>query len=161
MQIIQGKITGLQWSIIRQNHWTLKYRSLQPIILIRSILASHLLIIQHWKTLQDKKQIYWTMKSRSLRPTFICKINLCVALTHYLEVWRAFKTKGKIIEPWTICHHHLPVIMRSKIKSHSLIIPKMIFDNQIVFKIWGSHYRSLWPTIVMRSITASHWFIMP
>ena len=58
---------------IRQNHWTMKYRSLWPIFILRSKGASHWLIIQMFdinpsNSLQDIRQNHSTVKYRLQLP---------------------------------------------------------------------------------------------
>ena len=61
---------------IRQNHWTMKYRSQWPINILRSDIGSYWLIVQEYdvqllNSFQDTRQNHWTMKCRSQWPTFI------------------------------------------------------------------------------------------
>ena len=66
---------------IRQNHWTMKYRSHGPTFILRSNVGSYWPIIPKYDThtsnsLQDVPQNHWTMKYRSQWPTFIFRSNI-------------------------------------------------------------------------------------
>ena len=61
---------------IRQNHWTMKYRSYRPIFILRSNVGSNWPLIPKYdvytsNSLQDVMQNHWTMKYRSQWPIFI------------------------------------------------------------------------------------------
>ena len=66
---------------IRQNHWTMKFRSQWPMFIFRSNFGSYWLIIPNndvhkSNSLQDIRQKHWTMKYRSQWPTFILRANI-------------------------------------------------------------------------------------
>ena len=66
---------------IRQNHWTMKYRSQWPTFIFRSNIRSYWLILPKYgvhisNSLQDIRQNHWTMKYRSQWPTFIFRSNI-------------------------------------------------------------------------------------
>ena len=63
---------------IRQNHWTMKYRSQWPTFILRSNVGLYWLKILKCdvhtsNNLQDIRQNHWTMKYRSQWPTFILR----------------------------------------------------------------------------------------
>ena len=66
---------------IRQNHWTMKYRSQWPIFILRSNFGSYWLIIPNnnghtSNRLQDIRQNHWTIEYRSQWPTLILRSNV-------------------------------------------------------------------------------------
>ena len=66
---------------IRQNHWTMKYRSMWLTFIQISNIWSYWLIIPKYdihtsNSLQDIRQNHWTMKYRSQWPTFILRANV-------------------------------------------------------------------------------------
>ena len=66
---------------IRQNHWTMKYRSQWHTFILRSNVVSYWLIIPKYdvhtsNSLQDTRQNHWTMKYRSQWPTYILRSNV-------------------------------------------------------------------------------------
>ena len=58
------------WNI-RQNQWTMKYRSHWPTFILRSCVGSYWFIIPN--SLQAIRHNHWTMKYRSQWPTFILR----------------------------------------------------------------------------------------
>ena len=82
---------------IRQNHWTITYRSKRPTFILRSNVGSYKLIILKYEvhtanSLQDIRQNQWTMKYRSQRPTFILRSNVLNTRKYFLEVTLNFIT---------------------------------------------------------------------
>ena len=66
---------------IRQNHWTMNYRSQCPTNILRSNIGLSWLIIPKYgvhisNSLQVIRQNHWTMKYRSQWPTFILRSNV-------------------------------------------------------------------------------------
>ena len=65
---------------IRQNHWTMEYRSQWPTLVLRSNVRSYCPIIPKYyvhisNSLQDVMQNHWTMKYWSQWPIFILRSN--------------------------------------------------------------------------------------
>ena len=59
---------------IRQNHWTMEYRSQWPTLIMRSNVGLYWFILQKYdvhtsNSLQDIRQNHWTMKYRSCWPS--------------------------------------------------------------------------------------------
>ena len=106
---------------IKQNHYTMKYRSCWLIFTLRSKFGSPCLIIWKYDThasnsLGDIRQTIWTMKYRPHRPTFILRSNV-------MSYW--------------------PLIPKYDVhKSNSL---QDIRQNH-----WAIKYRSQWPIFILR-----------
>ena len=116
---------------IRQNHWTIKYRSQWPTFILRSRIKSYWLIIPRYhvntsNSLQDIRQNHWTMKYRSQWPTFILRSSI---KSYWLIISR----------------YHVNT-------SNSL---QDIRQNH-----WTIKYRSQWPTFILRSSIKSYWLII-
>ena len=85
---------------IRQNHWTMKYRSQWPKFILRSNIGSYRLIIPKYdvhisNSFQDIRQNHWTMKYRSQWPTFILRSNI----VSYWLIFQKFDVHHQIIHP--------------------------------------------------------------
>ena len=100
---------------IRQNHWTMKYRSHRPTFIFRSNVTSYWPITTKYyvhlsNSVQDVMQNHWTMKYRSQWPIFILRSNFG---SYWLIIPNnnihpsVFKTQGKITGPRNICHSDL------------------------------------------------------
>ena len=102
---------------IRQNHWTMKYRSQWYTFIVRSNVDSYWLIIPKYvhtsNSLQDIRQNHWTMKCKSQWPRFIFRSNIGSywLIIPELKNQTVFKIKGKIIGPWTIRHTDLHLFL--------------------------------------------------
>ena len=91
---------------IRQNYWTMKYRSQWPIFIMRSNFGSYWLIIPNnivhtSNSLQDIRQNHWTMEYRSQWPTFILRSNAgsywFILPYFYKQNNKATKWYGKLV----------------------------------------------------------------
>ena len=75
---LSENMTLMQQRDIRQNHWTMKYRSHRPTFILRSNVGSYWPIIPKYyvlisNSLQDVTQNHWNMKYRSQWPIFILR----------------------------------------------------------------------------------------
>ena len=123
---------------IRQNHWSMKYRSHRPTFILRSNIGSYWPIIPKYdvqkiivhtsNSLQNVTQNHWTMKYRLQWPIFILRSRLWVILTHN----------------------------QKKNNVHTSNSLQDIRQNH-----WTMECRSQWPTIILRSNVGSYWFILP
>ena len=116
---------------IRQNHWTMKYRSWGPTFILRSCIGSYWFIIPNndyptWNSLQGKRHIHWPIKYMSQWPTFILRSN-------FWSYW---------------------FILR-KYDVHTSNSLQDIRQNH-----WTVKYRSQWPTFILGSCIGSYWFII-
>ena len=119
--------SSIKYKDIRQNQWTMKYRSQWPTFIFRSNTGSYWLIIPKYgvhisNSLQVIRQNHWTMKYRSQWPTFIFRSNF---------------GSYRLIIPNNGVH-----------TSNSL---QGIRQNN-----WTMKYRSQWPTFIFRSNIGSH-----
>ena len=117
---------------IRQNHWTIKYRSQWPKFILRSNVVSYRLIILKYdvhaaNSLQDIRQNHRIMKYKSQWPSIIFRSNV-----------------GSY---WFI------------IPKYDVHISNSLQDKRQ--NLWTMKYRSLWPTFILRSNIMSYWLIIP
>ena len=117
---------------IRQNHWTIKYRSHRLTFILRSNTWSYWPIIQKYyvhisNSLQDVTQNHWTMKYRSQWPIFILRSNF-----------------GSY---WLIIPNNNVNTSNSR---------QDLRQNH-----WTMEYRSQWHTWILRSNFWSYWLIIP
>ena len=83
--------SSIKYKDIRQNQWTMKYRSQWLTFIFRSNIGSYWLIIPKYgvhisNSLQDIRQNHWTMKYRSQWPTIILRSNIksyCLIIPKY------------------------------------------------------------------------------
>ena len=76
---------------IRQNQWTIKYRSQWHTFILRSWVRSYWFIIPNndvhtWNSLQAIRHNHWTMKYRSQWPTFILRSKVG-SMIHTPKIW--------------------------------------------------------------------------
>ena len=116
----------------RQNHWTIKYRSMTYIYLMRSIYVSYGSIKT---TITSIHQIILKMLSKITRP--------CI----YRSCWPVFILRSKF-------ESHCLIIW--KYDTHSSNSLWDIRQNH-----WTMKYKSQWPTFILRSNVGSYWFIIP
>ena len=118
---------------MRQNHWTMSYRSLWPTFIIRSVIASHCLII-------PKNNGCWRNSSRYKAKWLDHKIYRLVIVTYiYFEVKRL---------------HQTDLLSQNMMFINSTVFNKYIRQNHYIMK-----YRPLWPIYTLRSKVTSHWLI--
>ena len=147
---------------IRQNQWTMKYRSLTHIFYEVNLCVTLIYYpkynISPSDSLQDIKQNHWTIKYRSLtyiylmRSIFVSHWSIIPTMMFIHQI--ILKILSKITRPW--------FILRSKFGSHCLIIWK--YDTHpsnslgdIRQNHWTMKYRSQWPTFIFRSKVWSYW----
>ena len=162
------KIISVYDNDIRQNQWTMKYRSLTHIYFTRLIFESHWSIIPSTtflhQSLQDMKQNRWTIKYRSLTYIYLIK-------SIYVSHWSIIPTMifihqiilkilSKITRPWNIGHVDI-FNLRSNFRSDCLIILK--YDSHASNSLgdtrqnhWTMKYRSDRPTFILRSNTVTY-----
>ena len=159
---------------MKQNHWTVKYRSLTYIYLMRSISVSHWSIIP---TMMVIHQIILKILSKITRPWNIGHVDLYLFWgqtgSHCLIIWKydtlTPNSLGNIRQNhWTMKYRSQwpTFILRSNVWSYWLIIPNYdvhtsnnlqdIRQNQ-----WTMKYRSQWPIFILRSNVGSYWRIIP
>ena len=155
---------------IKQNCWTIKYRSLTYIYLIRSIYVTHWSIIP---TMMFIHQIILKILSRITRPWNIGHIDLYLlwgqSLGHTVSLSHASKGVGDITQNhWTMKYrsHRPTFIFRSNVGSYWPIIPKYDVHTSnslqdVMQNHWTMKYRPQWPTFILRSNIGSYWFIIP
>ena len=161
---------------MKQNHWTIKWRSLTYIHLMRSIFVSHWSFIP---TMMFIYQIILKILSKITRPWNIGHVDLYLfwgqslghpvssenmTLIHQIVI----ETYAEITGPWNIGHNdiHLFWGQRSNVLSYWPIIPKYDVNTSnslqdIMQNHWTMKYRSQWPTFILRSNIRSYWFIIP
>ena len=113
------------WTSMKQNHWSMKYRSLWLTFIIRPIITSHPL-----NRPRDIRQNHWTMKYRSLWPTFILRSKVVSRwlIIQKFEVHPSNSLQDISENHWTMKHRSLwpSFILRTKVVSHWLIFQKFV-----------------------------------
>ena len=160
---------------MKQNCWTIKYRSLTYIYLIRSIYVTHWSIIP---TMMSIHQIILTILSKITRQWNTGHVDIFIFRSkfgsHCLIIWKydtnAPNSLGDIRQNhWTMKYRsdRSTFIFRSNVGSYWPIIPKYMYDvhtsnnlqdrtqNHLIIK-----YRSQWPTFILRSNLGLYWFII-
>ena len=148
---------------MKQNHWTIKYRSLTYIYLVRSIYVSHWSIIP---TMMFIHQIILKILSKITRPWNIGHVDIFTLRSklesHCLIIWKydthASNSLGDIRQShWTMKYtsHRPTFILRSNVRSYWPLIPK--YDVHISNSLqditqnhWVIKYRSQWPIFILR-----------
>ena len=159
---------------MKQNHLTIKYRSLTYTYLIRSIFVSHWTIISIMMFIH---QIILKILSQITRPWNIGHVDLYLFWSHGLGHTFSFSENMLLIHQrvWNIRQNQWTMkyrsqwhtfILRSNVRSYWSIIPKddVYTSNSlqdIIQNHWIMKYRSQWPTIILRSCIRSYWFIIP
>ena len=93
---------------IRQNHWTMKYRSQRPTFILKSSIKSYSLISPRYvytsNNLQDIWQNHWTVKYRSHWPTFIYRSRMKSywLITPRYHVYTSDSLQNIRQNPWTM-----------------------------------------------------------
>ena len=133
---------------MRQNHWTMKYRSRRPTFILRSSIKSYWLIsprhhVYTSKSLQNIRQNHWTMKYRSQWPTFILRssIKSYWFISPRYHVYSSKSLQDIKQNHWTMKYRpQWPTLFWSQASSHTDSVAQgiMFIVHQIVFKIWGN-----------------------
>ena len=124
--------------VIRQNHWTVKYRSLTHICLMRLTFVSHLSIIpniifRHETVIKMLSKITGHHKMKDTDLHIFYELNFYVTLIHYpSNSFQSIKAKSLATKyrPLTFIY-----FMWSIFVLHWSIISSVTFIHQIVFKI--------------------------
>ena len=148
---------------MKQNHWTIKYRSLTYIYLVRSKYVSHWSIIP---TMMFIHQIILKILSKITRPWNIGHVDLYLlwgrSLCHTVSLSEKMPlmhhSLGDIRQShWTMKYrsHRLTFILRSNIRSYWPLIPKYDVHTSnslqdVMQNHWTIKYRSQWPIFILR-----------
>ena len=127
---------------IRQNHWTMKYRSQWHTFILWSNVWSYWLIIPindvpTSNNLQDKRQNHWTMKYRSQRPAFILSSNVgsywLIISKYDVHTSNSLQNKRQSGQ-WNIGHSDLHLFWSQTSGHTDSYFQSMMFIHHIVFK---------------------------
>ena len=149
---------------MKQNCWTIKYRSLTYIYLVRSMYVSHWSIIP---TMMFIHQIILKILSKITRPWNIGHVDFYLLSrskfgSHCLIIWKydthASNSLGDIRQSqWTMKYRSQrpTFILRSNVRSYWPLIPKYDFHTSnslqdIVQNHWAIKYRSQWHILILR-----------
>ena len=130
---------------MRQNHWTMKYRSQWP----TSFFSGPCLIL-------TRGEIYSTVNGVPLHTAFHYHPNIVL-------IWLKYCWKGRKIASHPSIHTSF---LRSSIKSYWLITPRYhvyisINLEDTTQNHWTMKYRSQWSIFILRSSIKSYWLISP
>ena len=152
---------------MKQNHWTIKYRPLTYIYLVRSIYVSH------WSTMMFIHQIILTILSKITRPWNIRHVDLYLlwgqSLGHTVSLSEKITLIADIRQNhWTMKYrsHRFTFILRSNNGSYWPIIPKYYFHisnslQDVMQNHWTMENRSQRPIFILRSNIGSYWLTIP
>ena len=148
---------------MKQNRWTIKYRSLIYIYLVRSMYVSHWSIIP---TMMFIHQIILRILSKITRRWNIGHVDIFNLRSkfgsHCLIIWKydthASNSLGDIGQShWTMKYgSHRPIfILRTNVRSYWPLIPKYDVHTlnslqNITQNHWAIKYRSQWPIFILR-----------
>ena len=160
---------------MKQNRWTIKYRSPTYIYLIRSIYVSHWSILPNMMFIH---QIILTILSKITRPWNIGHVDLYLlwgqSWDHTVSLSENITLMHQIVlgdirqNHWTMKYrsHRPTFILRSNVGTCWPIIPKNDVHTSkslqdIMQNHWTMKYRSQWPSFIFRSNVESYWIIIP
>ena len=112
--------SSIKYKDIRQNQWTMKYRSQWPTLIFRSNIRSYWLIIPKYgvhisNSLQDIRQNHWTMKYRSQWPIFIFRSNIgpywLIIPKYGGHISNSLQDIRQSTGPWNIGHSDLHLFL--------------------------------------------------
>ena len=158
---------------MKQNHWTIKYRLMTYINLMRSIFVSHWSIIP---TMMFIHQIILKILSKITRPWNVCHADVKKIIfilrskfgSHCLIVWKYDTHPSNSLRDirqnhWTMKYmSQWPIfILRSNVGSYWPIIWKYdVHTSSSLQDIrqnhWTIKYRSLWPTLFWGRVILTH-----
>ena len=142
-QFLKYKNNSSVWQDIRQNQWTMKYRSLTHIFyeiyLCVTLIHYPKYNISPSNSLPDKKQTRWTIKYRSLTYRYLIR---SISVSHWSIIPTMMfihqiilKILSKITRPWNIGHVDLYLFWGQSL-GHTVSLPEnMTLIHQIVLEI--------------------------
>ena len=149
---------------MKQNLWTIKYRSMTYIYLVRSNYVSHWSIIP---TMMVIHQIILKILSKITRPWNIGHVDLHLlwgqSLGHTVSLSENMTLMHQIVlgdirqSHWTMKYgsHRPTLILRLNVRSYWPLIPKYDVHTSnslqdIMQNHWAIKYRSQWPIFILR-----------